>query len=437
MNSVWRRKKRNLDAFKKARRGDDLMVQFECDWCVFGKLKKRRPNSTSPTDVLLMACIRRATLDAFWSRAGSTVNGQALLVQKGISLSNMVGIDPPYLEPGPLPSFDHCGYGVAIQLLLKSREAGRYQSSHQQWDTVRRMSVAYRNQVRASGVANSSTLSVGEADGKKYARICEDPCSSLWYSRFSTGCKRRMGQDWRPDRAITPELMKALMTKVEERLSGRLLDESYRRRLVMAGAYFAITYVDSLRGPEGLLVDLGGLRKNLMKGLDKDYVIVALLGQVKGEHGEREHLLPTASTTRSGIKVRGWVERVIAVNQVCGRTSGPAFCDDNGVVLRSRDMNEIFHQLLGEIFVEHPAMFQADIQSIADIEDKYSVYRSLRRGSDSLAIAMNVPEEDIRVVNRWAKKEASGVSKPSMGMTQYYADIHILLPSFMRYTGAM
>jgi hypothetical protein len=174
-----------------------------------------------------------------------------------------------------------------------------------------------------------------------------------------------------------------------------------------------------------------------MKGLDKEHVIVALLGQVKGEHGEREHLSPTVSTARSGIKVRGWVERVIAANQVCGRTTGPAFCDDNGVVLKSRDMNEIFHELLGEIFVEHPAMFQADIQSIADIEDKCSVHRSLRRGSDSLATAMKVPEEDIRVVNRWSKKEASGVSKPSMDMTQCHADVHVLLPSFMRHTGAM
>jgi hypothetical protein len=84
MNSVWRRKKRNLDAFKKARQGDDLMVQFECNWCVFGKLKRRSPKPASPTDVLLMACMRRATLDAFWSQAGSTVNGQASLVQKGI-----------------------------------------------------------------------------------------------------------------------------------------------------------------------------------------------------------------------------------------------------------------------------------------------------------------------------------------------------------------
>ena len=205
----------------------------------------------------------------------------------------------------------------------------------------------------------------------------------------------------------------------------------------MAGAYFAITYVNSLRGPEGLLVDLGGLRKNLVKGLDKQYVIVALLGQVKGEHGEREHLLPTASVTRSGINVRGWVERLIAVNQTCGRETGPGFCDDNGVVLKSRDMNEILHDLLGEIFVEHPGLFQADIQSIADIEDKYSVFRSFRRGSDSLAIAMKVPAEDIKVVNRWSRKEASGTGKASMDMTQYYAEVHILLPSFMRYTGAM
>ena len=262
------------------------------------------------------------------------------------------------------------------------------------------MSVAYQNQVRASGVANSSTLLVGESDGKKYSRICKDPCSSLWYSRLSEeGCKRRMGQDWRLDRAITPEVMKSLMTKIEDRLPGGNLDESFRRRLVMAGTYFAITYANSLRGPEGMLVDLGGLWKNLMKGLDKHYVIVALLGQVKGEHGEREHLLPTASITRSGINVRGWVKRLIAVNHMCGRETAPGFWDDNGVVLKSRGMNEILHELVGEMFMEHPALFQSDIQSIVDIEDKYSVHHSFRRGSDLLAISMKVPAEDIKVVN--------------------------------------
>jgi hypothetical protein len=62
--------------------------------------------------------------------------------------------------------------------------------------------------------------------------------------------------------------------------------------------------------------------------------------------------------TNSGLNIRGWVRRVITVNQVCGRDNGPAFCDDQGVALRSRDMNEVLHELLGEIFVEHSALFQ-------------------------------------------------------------------------------
>jgi hypothetical protein len=197
------------------------------------------------------------------------------------------------------------------------------------------------------------------------------------------------------------------------------------------------TYVNSLRGPEELLVDLEGCRRNFQKGLDKNYVSISLLGQVKGEHGERQHFLPAPSVTGSGIKVRCWMQRLLAANQMSGRTIGPAFCDDSGVVLKSRDMNLILHELLGEFFVEHPALFQADIESISDIEDKYSVYRSFRRGSDSLAMAMKVPSEDNKVVNHWSKNEAAGTSKPSMDMTQYYAEIHILPPSFMRYTGAM
>jgi hypothetical protein len=100
-------------------------------------------------------------------------------------------------------------------------------------------------------------------------------------------------------------------------------------------------------------------------------------------------------------------------------------------------MNEVLHKLLGEIFIEHPAFFQACIQSVADTKYKYFVYRLFRRGFDSLAISMKVSTKDTKVVNRWSKKEAAGTSKPSMDMTQYYAEIDFLLPSFMRYTGAM
>jgi hypothetical protein len=55
------------DEFHSARNGDHCMVPFECDLCIFRKLKRRSPDLTNPGDDLLLACIRQINLDAFWS----------------------------------------------------------------------------------------------------------------------------------------------------------------------------------------------------------------------------------------------------------------------------------------------------------------------------------------------------------------------------------
>jgi hypothetical protein len=65
-----------------------------------------------------------------------------------------------------------------------------------------------------------------------------------------------------------------------------------------------VSYVLSLRGPEGFLVDLCGLQRywsetHLEKG--KEYVIIALRGEIKGKHSQREHLVPCSPVTSSGI----------------------------------------------------------------------------------------------------------------------------------------
>lgn len=46
---------------------------FECDLCHFRNLAKRNPDMDSPRDLFQLVCIRRAVLDAFWSRRPSTV----------------------------------------------------------------------------------------------------------------------------------------------------------------------------------------------------------------------------------------------------------------------------------------------------------------------------------------------------------------------------
>jgi hypothetical protein len=421
-----------------------MMSPFECDRCVFHKLRRTPPNPSDERDKLLLACIRRANLDAFWSRSSDTVTQHRNQVKSGIGLSALVGCDPPYPPPGPLPPFDHCGYGVAIQILLKSRMAGKYHSSHQEWETIRKLRTAYTNQVRAGAAANAAVWSISDGDGKNYQRLSNDPCAALWFMRFLRGCKRRMGQDWRPDRAITAQLMSHLLARVELGVSKLAADKHalLRERWIFAGTYFAISYVLSLRGPEGLLMELEGCRKYFAShfGSDGDpakHVVIALLGSVKGEHNERQHLLPSVNVTKSGIQVRRWVRRTIASNFSNNRMSGPAFCDEKGVVLTTRAMNDLLHEVLEEIRGEHPTLFLADITSRSDIEEKYNVFRSFRRGSDSRAIAMAVGPVDIDVVNRWTKKEAAGTSRPSHKMKHHYADITILLPAFERYTRLM
>ena len=56
------------------RRGDHLLTPFECDRCIFAKLKSRLPFNEAPKDKLLLAVIRRINLDALWSRESSTVH---------------------------------------------------------------------------------------------------------------------------------------------------------------------------------------------------------------------------------------------------------------------------------------------------------------------------------------------------------------------------
>jgi hypothetical protein len=208
-----------------------------------------------------------------------------------------------------------------------------------------------------------------------------------------TGCQRRMGQDWRPDWAITNKMLHFMLVKIEYRLD-QVTDDAERRHWIFAGGYFVLTYGNSLRGPEGLFLDLAGCLKKFSVNDTKYHVVFALLGTVKGEHLKREHLLPTVNDeTQSGIPVRCWLKHILGANRMCGRAPGPAFCDEDGGVLTSRDLKVCLHEILGKLLIEHP--------------------------------------------NRWQKKEAAGTSRPGQQMHHHYADINILLPNFRRYTRVM
>ena len=258
-----------------------------------------------------------------------------------------LGFEPPYEPPGPLPAFDHCGYMVAILMVVKSLRAGRNASTHIQWDTIRRLRSTHSNQSRASKEANEMSWAMSDYKGSGYDRLTPEKCGSMWFHRFSTGCRRRMGQDWNPNQAISNPLMVKLLSTVEAKVK-MSEDADERCRWVMAGCYFCFCYVVSLRGSEGLMVDVAGLSD---LGIAKPgFVIIPLLGQVKGEDHTRQHLIHCVNVTDSGIQVRKWVTRLKKLHEVTGRVKGPAFVKPStGKQSTATDLNEdLFIQILTE-----------------------------------------------------------------------------------------
>jgi hypothetical protein len=78
--------------FMEARDGDFLLTPFQCDLCHFRNLQDRDPIQNLPQDARLLKLIRRANLDALWSREPGTVNSNLLLCKQGSRIAKSLGI---------------------------------------------------------------------------------------------------------------------------------------------------------------------------------------------------------------------------------------------------------------------------------------------------------------------------------------------------------
>jgi len=189
-------------------------------------------------------------LDACWSRETQTVTQNARRARKQIEMCKLVGLDGPFVQIGDLPDYDYCGYEVAISILLYSRKPGRYDKNYTQYDTIRHFRSTYSNYLQASPHANFQTLSMGDFNGN-YSRLVPDECESLFFKRFMEGLKKRMGQDWRPNIDLSISLIVKLLQKAELEMENTDTPQDAHLWTVSTNNV-TISYVVSLRGPEGL-----------------------------------------------------------------------------------------------------------------------------------------------------------------------------------------
>ena len=246
-----------------------------------------------------------------------------------------------------------------------------------------------------------------------------------------------MGSDWNPNQALSVDLLLALLEFVEGQIREAEVPVELNR-WVVAHTYIVVEYVLSMRGPEGFLLDLDSTNR-YWAGLkqDSEVIYICLRGQVKGEHGERCHVLPCVPLTSSGINVRESVERLLKLKRLQGHEDGPAISSVKGRVFSTHSVNDCFVDGLVDLFESRRELFPPRASSLDEVRKIYHVYRSLRRSSDSRALDMQVPGEDIDVVNRWEGVEAAKGKRPNRTMKQHYADILMMEKPFKRYTWAM
>ena len=368
-----------------------------------------------------MALLRRANLDLFWSRETSTVVGNLGKVKKVINMWKDRNCYSPLPAITPWPQTDSMGMSTAISMLEHSLEKGRI-ADYVQFDSCRKLRSTMANIYSASALGNAGKLSFKSTTGS-ILHIQEDPVQSLLMERFVKGMKARMPVATERNLPLTGMVVKRILDKIEFEWALPTISPQEKRKITMIAAYVATTYAYSLRGNEGFWVDGDALCRHIDLGRNAKpipHVVVALLGFFKAESGERMHVFSLANTTRTGIRVRVWLERVVRILLSEGKKECPAFCDEEGYILTHDHVEEVIHPII-ELLQGSGELGQALPKGV-DVETFYRCDRSFRRGSATTALVHKVKRETIEFVNRWRSFERNKGKSPSLQMLWHYAD---------------
>jgi len=180
--------------FLHARNGDFLVFPFQCDFCWFINLKGRSPIKDSQSDTRLLNYIRRVNLDGMWSRSSSTIANVRYNFIRLMKLNNELGLDYNFPELGPWPIGDNVGFQLAITLLKFSQRSGNNETSHLQFDTIRKLRTSFNHVFEVSAYAHQTTThSFRDTMGRTYINSsCPTQCRL--YIKFVSGMLARMGR---------------------------------------------------------------------------------------------------------------------------------------------------------------------------------------------------------------------------------------------------
>ena len=426
--------------FVVARAGDHLFTRFQCGKCHFRNIQGRDPIPGDRSDVLMNMCIRRATLDAFWSREAGTVRGSRSSMKAAFRCAGLVKGDKIFPRLGPFPLKDVDGMGPAVLQLLKTLDPGKHEATVQ-FDTAKNVRTVLGAVWEVSVESKDQTVIVQDMT-KRF--LTTSPTKSQWFSRFMQGMHKRMGDVTKQDEAISVELMVALMGEFEKdwiKISQDGVGTDEEISEVLFPALFAVTaFCGALRGEEVPLMDLGATKEFTEAGLlttmeERRHGVIALHGRFKNEVGEKCHLMPIAQVTDSGLMPVKWMKRMIAWYDARGVEVGPVFRTTDGKRARQGRFELSILNRLVRLSTEKPELFP---DKNVNVMSDYSTRRSFRRGATTRAEILGLPGTVTDLNNRWRSVEnAKGRKVNHSNMRSYYSGIRLLLVPLLKFSQAM
>ena len=425
---------RDEGRFLRGRAGDHFVIVFQCDLCHFRNIQRREPRAGSGADSVLMRNIRRANLDAMWSREPTTITQNRYQLDQFLKKGVVLGLkgDQIFAPFGPMPLEDRDGLAAACCLLERSLDSGKNEATIQ-YDTVRKMRGSLHNQWRSS--VHSSGMSVA-VRGKGKLTASKSPSDALWFERFMEGLHKRMGDYNLPDLAVSIEVMLKLDSYYEEEFQHLTIAGADPGKVIFPAGFAILSYVGGLRGEETPLFDLEGSVEHYESARlhpKHPHLVMALRGRFKTETGELVHLKPLVRVTSSGLRVGVWFDRILSWHESRGHTRGPAFRDSRGKRCPPSHYAQSIMDMLTKIQKQHPDL----ISEKTNVPEEFGVGRSFRRGATSRARAAGLSEETIVLNNRWSTVESGRGRKPGFAMASHYTDVRLVLGPLLAFSKAL
>ena len=251
-----------------------------------------------------------------------------------------------------------------------------------------------------------------------------------------------MGDVWCPDHPLT--IHKALVCQKFLEDDWRIFEKDPTGRLkrALTGVLITSGLGGALRGEEANRMELGVIRKHWLEAIshrEKPHVPLGMVGRFKRQVGEKMFIQPLTVRSVSGLEYRLWMYRMITEFDRQGIQTGPVFRvtdkKDPRQYKRAKvgDLDSLLYPLLRRVQEIHPDFIGEEV----NVEDEYSVSRSLKRGATSQVRNQQIPQDVIEANNRWRQREKARGATPHMSLLERYADARAVVPLLVRFSESL